>query len=126
MSIFDGPDGLTRFYAEIKKMAGIAPVDELYSTMSFSMRTFKPSPQESVKGYVDRESMVWEEVQEAIAQMDQKEDATTIEPVHDHLRDMLLLGRSHIQPRAYPLIFKANEHGTPYNTIKIAMLQSYR
>ena len=70
--------------------------------------------------------MVWEEVQEAIAQMDQKEDATTIEPVHDHLRGMLLLGRSHIQPRDYPMIFKATGHGAPYNTIKNAMLESCR
>ena len=60
--------------------------------------------------------MVWEEVQEAIAQMDQKEDATTIEPVHDQLYGMLLLIRSYVQPRGYPLVSQASEHGAPYDT----------
>ena len=34
MADYDGPSGLGRFFAEIKKMSGAAPVDELFSSFT--------------------------------------------------------------------------------------------
>ena len=50
MNTFDGPEGLNKFYAEIKTMAGSAPVDELYSIITYHLHNFKQSPHGVCKG----------------------------------------------------------------------------
>ena len=98
-------------------MSGITPVGELFTSFTYYLNTFKQGPQESIREYVEREAKIWEQVQESVAQMDDTEDVEDQQPIHDHLRGMLLLRRSSIQSRDYPLIFKGNSGGTPYAEI---------
>ena len=83
MSTFDGHEWLFNFYAGAKRIAGITPV-----------HNFKQSSREYVKEYMDRESLVWEEAQGATAHMYQLDDISSVHPVHDHMRGMLLLRRT--------------------------------
>ena len=70
MADYDGSGGLDRFFAEIKKVAGVAPVDELFSSFTYYLTTFKQGPHDSIREYVEGEAETWEQVQEAVAQMD--------------------------------------------------------
>ena len=126
MKQFSGAGYLERYFAEIKKMSGITPVDELFASFTHYLTIFKQHSQESVREYVEREAKSWEEVQEATASMDGSEEIDGQQPLHDHLRGMLLLRRSVIQDRDYPLIFKECTSGTPFEGIKRAMLESYK
>ena len=64
-------------------MAGVQPVDELYETITSYLSTFKQHNQEAVKEYVKRERIWWEQLQEAVALTDGKdEDIYLIEPLH--------------------------------------------
>ena len=54
MADYDGPSGLDRFFAEVKRMSGIAPVDELFGSFTYYLNTFKQGPQESIREYVER------------------------------------------------------------------------
>ena len=95
VSNFDGPGSLERFYAVLKAMAGVQPVDELYDAMIYYLQNFKMNPQESIQEYITRETTVWEQLQEAVALIDGRE-ADVVSPIHDQLRGMLLLRRSAI------------------------------
>ena len=45
MNKFDGPGSLDKFYAEIKRMSGITPVDELFVSFTFYMSSFRQGQQ---------------------------------------------------------------------------------
>ena len=73
MADCDGPSGLGKFFAEIKRVSGITPVDELITSFTYYLNTFKQGPHESIRGHVERGAKIWERVQESVAQMDGSE-----------------------------------------------------
>ena len=101
MSTSDEPEGLDNVYDDIKGVADITPVDELFSNVAYYLQNFKLSSQGSVKECLARVPLAWEEAQGAIDHMEQLDGSSPIQPVHDHLRGMLLPRRSSSQNRDY-------------------------
>ena len=137
MEDFEGDNGLSLFYLELKKIAGTVPVDDLFDSTTFYLNVFRQTSTETVKEYIDREANQWEQFQESVSAIQavssRPEDnigseaiaPERIEPIHDQLRGMLLLKRSVVAPRDYPMLTKeCRGHG--YKGIKDALLNCYQ
>jgi hypothetical protein len=132
-----GPGTLEKFYDKLKDMAGVMPVDELFESMMFYLMKFTMHSQETVKEYVAREATVWEQLQDALDAMTStvKDDGgdpwhgiRKTEPLHDQLRGMLLLRRSNINSRDYPMILKelGLKNQLSYASVSKAICESYQ
>ena len=133
MEDFEGDNGLSLFYLELKRIAGTGPVDDLFDSTTFYLNVFRQTSTETAKEYIDREANQWEQFQESVSAIQavssRPEDnigseaiaPERIEPIHDQLRGMLLLKRSVVAPRDYPMLTKeCRGHG--YEGIKKALL----
>ena len=97
-------------------MTGVQPDDELYDAISSYPSTFKQHNQGTMKEYIKREGIWWEQLQESVALTDDKDEIIhLIEPLHEQLRGLLLLRRSVIQVRDYPMLFKES-NGVSFET----------
>ena len=45
---------------------GVQPVGEMFGSIAYYLQTFKQFPAYSVKEYIDRETNVWEQLQESV------------------------------------------------------------
>ena len=101
MQSFLGKDGLEKFLLTLKSMAGVKPVDELYTAVYYYLMSFRQQAVESVREYLDREEKAWDDMKQILVAMRPLDATETVDPVpfHDQLRAILLLKRSSIQPR---------------------------